>query len=126
MGGAGFATGPWVGTARRVELPGVLVVVAVQAQQLPVAAVGRIVVVVVVLVVHRELAQARAGELAPAASADPGVELERPLAVAGLALGSGAPSLGERALQGGLIDRAARRRHRRSSGSWDRFARCYR
>src|SRR5712671_1386108 len=61
----------------------VLVLVAIDAQELPVGAVGRIVVVVAVLVVHRELAQARGRKLARTAGADPGQELERLLAVAG-------------------------------------------
>src|SRR5687768_7759029 len=54
----------------------VLVLVAVDAQQLPVAAVGRVVVVVAVLVVHGELAQALAVELARAARADPRQDLQ--------------------------------------------------
>jgi len=54
-----------------------LIVMAVDAQQLPVAAVGRIVFVVVVLVVDREIAQRLAAELAPAPAADPGIDFER-------------------------------------------------
>jgi hypothetical protein len=53
-----------------LELPLVFVVVAVQAQQLPVAAVGRVVVMVVVLVVDRQLVHVRVIELAGAAAAD--------------------------------------------------------
>src|SRR5438105_12568176 len=53
----------------------------VHAEQLPVAAVGRVVVVVAVLVVHRELAQPLAAELARAAAADPRQDLQRLLAV---------------------------------------------
>src|SRR5436190_20410741 len=64
---------------------GVLVLVAVDAEQLTVARVGRVVVVVTVLVVHGELAQARGGEFAGAAGADPGEELEGLLAVLGAA-----------------------------------------
>jgi len=44
--------------------------VAVKAEILPVAAVGRVVVVVVVLVVHRQLEKVLARELAPTAGAD--------------------------------------------------------
>ena len=58
-----------------------LVVVAVEAQQLPVAAVGRVVLVVVVAVVDGELAQVRRRELARAAAADPRIDLQRLLAV---------------------------------------------
>ena len=59
-----------------------LVVVAVDAEQLPVASVGRVVVVVVVLVVDRELAQPPARKLAPTRGAHVGQQLERALAVA--------------------------------------------
>jgi hypothetical protein len=41
--------------AGRFELPLVLVVMAVQAQQFPVAAIGRVVVVIVVPVMNRQL-----------------------------------------------------------------------
>src|SRR5688500_13038624 len=68
-----------------VELARVLVVVAVHAQELPVAAVGRIVGVVVVTVVDCQFLQIGAGELARAAPADPRVHLQRALAVALLA-----------------------------------------
>src|SRR5258707_8118083 len=59
----------------------VLVLVAVDAEQLPVRAVGRIVVMVAVLVVDGELAQALAFELPAAARAEVGQELERLAAV---------------------------------------------
>src|SRR5436190_4568931 len=61
----------------------VLVLVAVDAKQLPVRAVGRIVVVVAVLVVHGELAQARRGKFARATGADPRQDLQRSFAVIG-------------------------------------------
>src|SRR3954467_2891856 len=59
----------------------VLVLVAIHAQQFPVAAVGRIVVVVAVLRVHGELAQSFAAELARTAAADPRQDLERLLSI---------------------------------------------
>ncbi len=59
-----------------------LVVVTIKAEIFPVAAVGRVVVVVVVLVVHGKLVQVLAREGAAAAAADPGMEPERLLAVA--------------------------------------------
>jgi len=88
-----LAKGEWVATlplpvlpaARRFQLPLVLVVVAIETEQFPVAAVGRIIVVVVVAVMHRQLAQVGAGEFARAAAADPGVDLQRLLAVGLLA-----------------------------------------
>src|SRR5687767_2167378 len=67
--------------------PRVLVLMAVDAEQLPVAAVGRIVVVVAVLVVHGELAQPLAAEFARAAAADPRQDLERLLAIRARPLG---------------------------------------
>jgi hypothetical protein len=49
-----------------------LIVVTVEAKQLPVAAVRRIVVMVVVFVMNRELAQLFAVKLASAVSTNPG------------------------------------------------------
>ena len=58
--------------------PGVLVVVAIKAQQLPVAAVGRVVIVVVVPVMHRQFTEILPGKFACAAPADPREHLQRP------------------------------------------------
>jgi hypothetical protein len=63
-----------------------LVVVAIDAQQLPVAAIRGIVVVIVVLMVNGQLAQRLALEFAGTAGADMGEELQRPLSVTGLPL----------------------------------------
>ena len=52
----------------------VLPVMAIQAKVLPVAAVCRIVVMIVVLVMHSELVQVLAGKLPPTARANPGVD----------------------------------------------------
>src|SRR5690606_14939332 len=65
---------------------GVLLVVAVEAQEFPVAAVRGVVVVVVVDVVDGQFPQVGAGELPGAAGADPGVELQGLLPVALLPL----------------------------------------
>src|SRR5438045_3687853 len=54
-----------------------LVLVAIGAQQFPVAAVTGIVVVVVVAVMHLEQAQIGVGEFPAAATANPGIHLER-------------------------------------------------
>ena len=59
----------------------VLVVVAVNAQQFPVAAVGRIVLVVVVLVVDRQLFQPLTGKLTSATGADMREQRQRPLPI---------------------------------------------
>ena len=50
---------------------GVLMIMAVDAEQLPVAAIGRVVVVVVVLVMHCQLAQLFAFEIPAAMAAHP-------------------------------------------------------
>ncbi len=50
-------------------------VVTIETQQLPVAAIGRIVVVVVVLVMDRELTQRFAGKFASAMRTEPGIYL---------------------------------------------------
>jgi ABC-type enterochelin transport system permease subunit len=65
-----------------IDVTGVLIVMAINAQILPVAAVQGIVVVVVVLVVYRQQVQILPRELATAAAAHPGVELQRYLAIA--------------------------------------------
>jgi hypothetical protein len=61
-------------------------VVTVEAQQFPVAAIERIVVVVVVPVMHRQLAQFFALEFAGASAADVGEEFQSLLPVSGLTL----------------------------------------
>jgi len=74
-----FATGS---ASDRIQITGVLVVVAVQAKQLPIASVGRVVFVVVVSVVHRELVQIFKGKFARTTATDPGINLERLLSIA--------------------------------------------
>ena len=54
-----------------VQAAGVLVIVAIDAQQLPVAAVRRIVVVIMVFVMDCQLAQFFAGKIPAAFCADP-------------------------------------------------------
>ena len=76
---------------------------AIQAEKLPVASVGWIVVVVVVPVMHRKLLQVLARELARAAAADPRIDLEGLLAVALVALRSAALRLGDQPVQPVLI-----------------------
>ena len=68
-----------------VEFAGVLVVVAVETEQLPVAAVLGVVVVVVVTVVHGQFAQVFAGEFAGTTATDPGIDLQSLFAVTGFA-----------------------------------------
>src|SRR5262249_39216513 len=75
-------------------LPGVLIVVAIETQQLPVAPVRGIVVVVVVLVMDCEFAQLFAAKFASAPCADPGIQLERLGAIGLLLLRLVAPRFG--------------------------------
>ena len=84
--------------ASRFQLPLVFVVMAVQAQQLPVAAIGRVVVVIVVPVMNGQLAKVGAFELTRAATADPRIDLERLLSVTLFALCSSTACLGHYAL----------------------------
>jgi hypothetical protein len=65
-----------------VQKPPVLVVVAIDAKVLPVAAVGGVVFVVVVFVVHSEHMEALDREFPATASADPGMNSEGLLSVA--------------------------------------------
>ena len=80
-----------------------LVLVAVDAEQFPVAAIQRIVVVVVVFVVHGQLAQAHTRKLACASPADPGKQFERALAVSRLALVAVPARFGDHAVEPRLI-----------------------
>ncbi len=72
-------------------IPLMLIVVTIETEQLPVAPVWRIIVVVVVLVMDRELAQFLAVKLASAVRTDPRKYLERLLSVGLLQLKLGAP-----------------------------------
>jgi hypothetical protein len=64
-----------------IQIPRVLIVVTVKTQQFPVAAVRRIVIVVVILVMDRELTKSLACEFAPASRTYPWVYLKRLLPI---------------------------------------------
>lgn len=82
----------------------VLVVVAVDAEQFPVAAIVRVVVVVVVAVVHRQFAQVGGGEFAGAAAADPRVDFQGALAVTlGAAVG-GLAGIADDLVEAAVVD----------------------
>ena len=53
-------------TGNRVHIAGVFVVMTVKTEVLPVASIGRIVVVIVVFVVHGQFVQVLTSELTPA------------------------------------------------------------
>ena len=72
---------------------------AVQAQQLPVAAIGRVVVVIVIAMMNGELAQVGTREFACAATTNPRIDLERLLPVSLAALCGSAAGLGHDAVQ---------------------------
>ena len=84
--------------ASRFQLPLVFVVMAVQAQQLPVAAIGRVVVMIVVPVMNGQLTKVGVGKFAPAATTDSRIDLEGLLSVALFALGSSTAGLGHYAV----------------------------
>jgi hypothetical protein len=63
-------------------VPLVLIVVTVETEQLPVAPIWRIVVVVMVLMMDRELVEFLAVKFAAAMRTDPGKHFERPLSIA--------------------------------------------
>jgi hypothetical protein len=69
----------------------VLIVVAVETEQFPIATVRRIMVMVVVLVMDRELTQLLTVKLTPAMSANPGKHFERSFPVGLLQLCLGVP-----------------------------------
>jgi len=71
----------------------VLVVVAVDTQQLPIATVGRVVGMIVILVMDGQLLKSFARELPAAAAADMGEKLQRALTIARTALNNVAPQL---------------------------------
>ena len=84
---------------RGFELALVLVVVAVETEQLPVAAVGRVVLVIVVAVMHSQFAQVAAGEFAGTAAADPWVDFQGLFAIALIARVRRAAGIGDDAVE---------------------------
>ena len=75
-------------------MPRVFVVVAVEAQQLPVAAVKGIVVMVVILVMDREFTYPLAFKFPSAPGAKPWVHLKRSIPITLLPLFPAAPGIG--------------------------------
>jgi len=59
-----------------VERAGMFVIVAVDAEQFPIAAIGRVVFVIMIFVVNRQFAQVFSGEITPAIPANPWKYLE--------------------------------------------------
>ena len=71
----------WFSRRVRYLIPLVFIVVAVETEQLPVASVGRIVVVVVILVVDRELVQLLPAKFASTMRTNPWKHFERLLSI---------------------------------------------
>ena len=74
------------------------VVVAVKTEQFPVAAIARVIVVIVILVMHRQLAHVLPCELSGAAAADPRVDLQGLLPVTGFSSLPAANGLGNHSI----------------------------
>ena len=79
MGGRRASPAIWIfgGEPFSIERAGVFVIVAVDAQQLPITAIGRVVFIIMVFVVNRQFAQVFSGEIAAAFATDPWQNLER-------------------------------------------------
>src|SRR5437764_517386 len=99
MGRDAVAAGRAASPAARFQLPLMFVVMAVQAQQFPVAAIRRVVVVIVVAVMNRQLAKVGVRKFPGAATADPRIDLERLLAITLLTLFGSATGLGHDAVE---------------------------
>ena len=92
---AGEVVSPFSG----LQLPLVLVVVTVQTEQLPIAAIRRVVVVIVITVMNGQLTQIDACEHSSAAATDPRIDLQRALTIALSALVGGASRVGHDSIQ---------------------------
>jgi hypothetical protein len=90
-------------SSRLIQLTCMLVIVAIQAEQFPVAAIGRVVVMIVVLVMDRQLAQARTGKLAATSPTNPWEQFKCLLAISGCALIAVPACLGDNTVESRLI-----------------------
>jgi len=82
-----------------LKITRVFVIVAVKAQQFPVASIGRIVVVIVVTMVYCKLRHIGVREFAHAAPTHPRIHFQRALAIAQLALVGRASCVGHNFVQ---------------------------
>src|SRR3954462_10406193 len=85
--------------ASRFQSPLVFIVMAIQTQQLPVAAIGWVVVVIVVPMMNGQLTKVSVREFATAATADPRIDLQRLLSIALFARCGSPAGLGHYAIQ---------------------------
>jgi hypothetical protein len=79
------------------------VLVAIDAKQFPVAAIERIVVVIVIFMVHCQFAQAHTGKFTTAATADVWIDFQRPVAIRCFALAAVPARFGYDAVEPRLI-----------------------
>jgi hypothetical protein len=77
------------------QIPRVLIVMTVDAQELPITPIRRVVIVVVILVMNRELTKSFACKFTPAPCTDPRINFERFLPVFLFSLLSAAPGIGK-------------------------------
>src|SRR5262245_10892698 len=101
------------GSTRAIEKPPVLVLVTVGTKQLPVAAIRRIIVMVVVPVVDLEKLHIRAVEFPGASTADPRIHLQSLFSVIPLAPLARAACLCDHPVQPGIVWSAVLGRHAR-------------
>lgn len=90
-------------SCRLIQYARVLVVVAIQTEQFPIAAVRWVVIVIVVFVVYRQLAQAHARKLATASPANPWKQFERLLTIIGFTLVTLLARFSDNAIEPGMI-----------------------
>ena len=98
-GSSAFAAGGRGIALLRLQLPLVFIVMAIHTQQFPVTAIGRIVAVIVVAVMHCQLMQILVRKLAAAAAANMRIHLQRLFAVTLFAQLTGAPRFSHHLIQ---------------------------
>lgn len=81
-----------------------LIVVAIKAQQFPVATVGWVMVVVVVTMMNRQFPQIGKGEFPGAATTNPRIDFQGALAITLFTLGTGFTSFQNDAVEAGVVD----------------------
>jgi len=95
----------------RFFIPRMLIVVAIQAQQLPIAAICRIVVMIMVLVVDGQFREVFVGKLPRTAPTDPRIHLKRLPTIGLLPFFLMAAGLGDK-IQFGFIELRSFKRHK--------------
>lgn len=94
-----------------IDVARMLVVVAVHTEQFPVAAIGRIEIVIVVAMMNGQFGQVCARELARATAANPRIHLERAFAITMAALFRVTTRSSDDAVEFGVVQRGFARAH---------------